>query len=153
MSALDAALDYCARGWATIPVPHRAKRPVIKEWQKLRITADTAPRYFDSDSQNIGVLLGMPSGELVDVDLDCREALALAASFLPATGSVFGRASKQMSHRLYVAAIPRIVQFEDPENGTMLLELRSTGGQTVFPGSTHESGEAIEWAEERASRS
>ena len=30
----------------------------------------------------------------------------------------------------------------------MLVELRSTGGQTVFPGSTHESGEAIRWDEE-----
>ena len=30
----------------------------------------------------------------------------------------------------------------------MLLELRSTGGQTVFPGSTHESGEAVEWHED-----
>ena len=27
----------------------------------------------------------------------------------------------------------------------MLLELRTNGGQTVFPGSTHETGESIEW--------
>src|SRR5207248_240902 len=35
--------------------------------------------------------------------------------------------------------------FKDPTSGTMLVELRSTGVQTVLPGSTHTSGERIEW--------
>jgi hypothetical protein len=32
----------------------------------------------------------------------------------------------------------------------MLLELRSTGQQTVFPGSVHESGEPIDWTDEHS---
>ncbi len=32
----------------------------------------------------------------------------------------------------------------------MIAELRSTGAQTVFPPSTHESGEAITWENEAA---
>ena len=79
------------------------------------------------------------------MDLDCTEALALAPSFLPPTEAVFGRASKDRSHWLYTAAVPKRLEFVDPVDGEMLLELRTNGGQTVFPGSTHETGETIEW--------
>lgn len=155
MTPLAIALDYIGRGWAPIPVPYRSKAPKGKAWQQLRVTCENAASHFNGARLNIGVLLGAPSGNLVDVDLDCREALVLASRFLPPTGSVFGRVGKPRSHRLYRSKVPRTVQFEDPigtvdENGedraTMLLELRSTGGQTVFPGSTQESGERIDWA-------
>ena len=107
--------------------------------------------------QNVGIIMGAPSGNLVDVDLDCPEALALASSFLPLTDSAFGRPSKRRSHLLYTSAVPKVMPFEDPtgavdangrDKAEMLVELRSTGGQTVFPGSTHESGEVIRWAED-----
>ena len=49
---------------------------------------------------NIGVILGPRSGELVDIDLDCVEALALADTYLPPTRVEFRRASKLRAHRL-----------------------------------------------------
>ena len=54
----------------------------------------TLPEYFNGAEQNIGVLLGDPSGHTVDVDLDCPEALALAGWFLPPTGCKFGRLTR-----------------------------------------------------------
>jgi hypothetical protein len=78
---------------------------------------------------NVGVLLGDPSGGLVDVDLDCEQALLVAEQFLPPTGAVFGRPGRPNSHHLYVApAIEKTQQLRDVD-GAMILELRSTGGQ------------------------
>jgi replicative DNA helicase len=94
-------------------------------------------------------LLGEPSGGLVDVDLDCAAAVRLAPVFLPATGAVFGRLSAPASHYLYIADGATTARFADPtvsdgERG-MLLELRSTGCQTLLPPSTHPVGERVAW--------
>jgi hypothetical protein len=99
---------------------------------------------------NIGIILGDASGGLVDANLDCHEAIELAPKALPATGTVFGRASKARSHYLYrVAGQAPTIKFSDPITGSSLLELRGDGGlQTVFPPSVHPCGELIEWAEE-----
>jgi len=147
MSArLEAARDYARRGWAVLPIPYRSKNPGFEGWQTFRATE----RHFGSVG-NIGVRLGGDSGGLVDVDLDCAEALELADTYLPVTRAVFGRPSKPRSHRLYLADGAVFEKFSDPDdNGKCLLELRSdtaAGGrmQTVIPPSVHESGEAIEW--------
>lgn len=150
MSVEDAA-SLLARGWAVIPVPARTKKPVIEEWQNLRLTRDDLPGYFVNGC-NVGVLLGAPSGDLVDIDLDAREAVALADLFLPATATVFGRASKPRAHWLYSCAITT-EKFQDVERGAddvtaMLVEIRSTGCQTIFPPSEHPGGERVEWSDD-----
>src|ERR1051326_5106749 len=142
-SALDVARQYIGKGYAIVPIPHKSKAPNIKEWGKLRITESDADKHFNGKPQNIGVLLGEPSGKLVDVDLDCDEAVKLAPKFLPKTGAIFGRESKRRSHYLYITEI-KSATFERAK-GKMLVELRSTGKQTVFPHSTHPSGESITW--------
>ena len=102
---------------------------------------------------NIGVQLGPMSNGLTDVDLDCREAVAIGPMLLPSSNNIFGRASKPRSHWLYGTTLAdkiakACLQFKDVD-GTMMLELKIGGGgkgsQSVFPGSTHTSGEAIEW--------
>ena len=111
------------------------------------MTEADIPKYFNGAPQNIGVLLGEASNGLIDCDLDCPQALALADSMLPKTQAVFGRKSTPQAHRLYrCAAIERTQQFKDID-GSMLVELRGTGGQTVFPPSVHPQGERIEWHE------
>lgn len=154
MSALETAIQYIGRGWSPIPIPYRSKKPTLPGWNERRLTNTDAPRYFREADQNIGVLLGAPSGGLVDIDLDSPEALALAPFVLPQTAT-FGRASTPQSHWLYMSLIPSRVTYVDPlasVNGDegMLLEIRSTGAQTVFPGSVHETGERIEWFHDRA---
>ena len=147
-SAIDAAREYLGRRYAPIPVPYRKKRPVLEGWPDLRLTEDDLASYFDGRRQNVGILTGEPSGGLGDVDLDTLQAVALAPRFLPATGGVFGRPGKPRSHWLY-ACDPLVPteQLEDLD-GTMLVELRLTNVQTVFPPSTHESGEAIRWEQD-----
>jgi hypothetical protein len=100
-------------------------------------------------SRNVGILNGAPSSNTLDVDLDCPEALVLAPRLLPSTGWVFGRKSAPRSHWVYKADQPLDAaqeKFTDLQ-GAVLIELRGTGGLTVFPPSTHkDTGEAIAWA-------
>lgn len=148
-TTLDTALGYMERGWAVIPIPHGQKGPAAKDWQKLRITADDAAEYFTEPNGNVGLLLGEPSGGIVDADLDCVEAMQLAKYFLPKTGCVFGRKSRPQSHFLYQCKVPRTIKYQTSgEQGGTILELRSNGGQTVLPGSTHPSGEEVRFAQD-----
>jgi hypothetical protein len=130
-----AAREYEKRGWRVLPVKARSKRPRHANWQRgIRTARDVDP------AGNVGVLLGEPSNGLVDVDLDTPEARELAREFLPLTDARFGRASSPESHWLY--------RVRDPGKTRKLaggVELRSTGGQTVFPPSLHPSGERVEW--------
>ena len=157
--ALDNAKEYLGRGWQPVPVPLEEKAPKQKDWQNLAITPANAADYFEQN-QNIGLQLGARSGGLTDVDIDCREALALADTFLPATSAIFGRASKPRSHWLYITdlhrsekkAVIRFVEPPSPRNGqqaSTLIELRvggdQKGAQTLAPDSIHPSGECVCW--------
>ena len=82
MTPLDAAITWIQKGFSPVPVPHRSKRPVLKEWQRLEITTEGAAQYFNGASQNIGVLLGDKFGS-TDVDCDCSEAITAAREMLP----------------------------------------------------------------------
>jgi hypothetical protein len=139
-SLLDAARWYRSRGYALIPVPAGSKVPVLRGWQSLRLRDDDLPRHFNGTG-NIGVLLGEPSGWLVDVDLDCEEAVALAPKFLPPTGATSGRPGKPASHWWYVCEGIKTRKHQDPVSKKMIVELRSTGAQTVVGPSIHPSGE------------
>jgi hypothetical protein len=142
---LDCAREFLERGWMPLPIPFKSKNPNFRGWQKFSITEEALASRFNGQPQNIGVLLGEPSGGLIDIDLDSMETIHLALSFLPSTDTIFGRASKPRSHFLYLAnPIPATTKFKDID-GTMLVELRSTGQQTVLPPSTHPSAERIEW--------
>ena len=148
-STLDTARLYLDLDWMPIPVPYRQKKPTIHGWPDLRLNDLNLADYFDGRPQNIGVILGEPSGDLTDIDLDCDEAIRLVSHFLPPTLS-FGRPSKLRSHLLYAAQGAVTEKFVDPipgedEKNQTLVEIRSTGCQTVFPGSVHVSGEPIAW--------
>ncbi|MGH2535110.1 MAG: DUF3987 domain-containing protein [Thermomicrobiales bacterium] len=150
-SARDASRDYLRRGWAPIPVPYRSKNPNRVGWQDLRLTEHDLAVYFDGRPQNVGLLLGAPSGDLVDVDLDAPEARVLADAFLPSTPCVFGRPTAARAHRFFVPDTALSTRkFRDPtakpgDERAMLVELRTTGTQTLVPPSVHPSGEQIAW--------
>ena len=146
--ALEHARLLIARGLLPIPIPHKSKRPRIDGWQDLRLTSDDLYCYFNGRPANIGTLLGEPAGWIVDVDLDHARAVELADTFLPATGMTWGRASKPRSHRLYRLTRPTNTRKWKSRAGEMIVELRSTGCQTIAPGSTHPSGEPVRWDED-----
>lgn len=142
----EAVQRYQSLGWATVPVNYQSKVPVSKNWQQP-MSKDAALRVFKQSKRNVGILLGVYSNWLIDIDLDCAEALSLAPTFLPPTPVVFGRYSNPASHWLYTVTGPLDTKrFKDPQrsaDSATIVEIRSTGHQTVFPPSIHESGEDI----------
>ena len=141
----QSAQAYINSGFQPIPIPFGEKTPKIRNWNKLRITNDEAPTYFSSPCINIGILLGEPSRNLIDIDIDCVEAIALAGKLLPDTNFVFGHWSKPYSHYEYIVDTPpKNRKFTDID-GSVLLEIRSTNAQTLYPPSIHPSGEQIRY--------
>ena len=153
-SALSIATNYYRSGLQPLPIEFREKNPNFNGWQKFKTTEADLSKYFNGKPQNIGVLLGAPSNFVVDLDFDTIEARRAARCLLPKTAT-FGRASSPFSHSLVRCQIST-KKYQDPlkvsskveaeRKAAMLVEIRSTGCQTVFPGSTHkETGERIEW--------
>jgi hypothetical protein len=139
------AEDYFRRGIWSIPVPLRKKNPGYRNWNKMRLT----PEEWDEiarrgDAVNISLLLGEPSGWLTDVDADVPEAVIVADSFLPRTVTS-GRENSPRSHwwyRSYGAKNRKWLGL----NGEVLLEVRSTGLQTLVEPSIHpDDGDRYMW--------
>jgi hypothetical protein len=140
------ATEYRRRGLAVCRLKPGEKRPTYKGWNR----ASLEPGDFGSDD-SIGIISGRLSGDLVCVDIDCREALAEADRYLPPTRMEEGRPGKPRSHRWFrVTDIPpewtatcaggmggpRTTQFaRGRQAGGMVVEFRGTGGQAVVPAS------------------
>jgi hypothetical protein len=140
-----AAVELIRRGMAPIPVPAGEKNPGRAGWEALRISEDEVPHYW-TNGQNIGLLCGEPSGWHVDVDLDADEAVKIAERFLPPT-LTSGRESRPHSHWWYVCEGIESRDWKDV-GGKKLVELRSTGRQTIVAPSTHPDGDAYLWHSE-----
>lgn len=134
-----AARQYIAKGYQPIPVPKGRKGPTRKGWNATRFSAEAVDEYFRTPG-NIGLLLGEPSGWLVDVDLDGADAVRLAGQFLPPTNAKTGRASRPDSHWWYKCKGAVTQQFRHVTDD-MIVEIRSTGVQTLVGPSIHPSGE------------
>lgn len=143
VTAKDAAHAYLDRGLAPIPIVAGTKMPAQDAWQSLRLNHPQIENVF-GDSSNVGLLLGDPSGGLVDIDLDCPEAIELAPQYLPPTLAVTGRANNPGSHYFYIAPGLRTKQHKDKSDRSMIVELRSTGAQTVVGPSIHPDGDAYD---------
>ncbi len=155
ISAAEAARRYIQRGFAPVPVPSCKKGPVRKGWQHYRAKEADLDADF-AEPSNIGILLGEPSGWLVDVDLDCDEAVELAPKYLPATGMKSGREGRPVSHWWFICIGAKTQRLEmrgsqtprhDGDDAAMpnrergvVLELRSTGAQTLVGPSLHPDG-------------
>lgn len=151
-STVDYALDYHARHWILIQLPGRSKNPGRLEWQKERLKREDLPKIF-ANGANIGLLLGEPSNWLCETDLDCKEAVILAQEFLPQTNRKSGRGASPDSHWWYYATGAITRKFEDPllrgsADRAMIVELRSTGCQTLAPPSIHPTGDLYVWNDE-----
>ena len=131
------------RGWVAIPIPRESKKPTLSGWQDRTLQDVDADEDF-ADNDNLGVVLGDPSGGLVDIDLDCPEAIRAAGEVLPDTGLIFGRQSNPTSHWIYKVTKPQgRVTYTSPQGGGMLVEYRANGCQTLFPPSVHDNKDKV----------
>lgn len=132
------ARDWLDLGVKPIPIWPGQKKPKGTSWQKLRATTQTIPDIFKS-GDNVGGLWGKPSRWIVDVDLDDEDAAAVAEFLLPRT-MTFGRKSRPATHMLFICRGAKTQKWKGPKK-EMLVELRSTGSQTVLPPSIHPDNE------------
>ncbi len=143
-AVISMAKDLSRQGIVAIPIRPQSKIPCESGWTEPKSDLSDFEARFGGPDLNLGVLLGKPSGDLVDIDLDCPEAIELAKPILPDTGWTHGRESARTSHYCYVAPGCKTKKYVDPVDGAMLVEIRSDGCQTVVPPSRHESGELVE---------
>ena len=164
-AVLEAACDAYRRGLTPIPLPRHSKSPNITGWTDIRwpdpeydagegeeLVRRTFAGQIDQGSSNIGVILGEPSGNLVDVDLDHPAVQRLKSMLLPPTPAIHGREGSPSSHYWYRVTddtLPptRRLRIPAPDGGTVVsVEIRGTGAQTVIPPSIHpDTGEEYEW--------
>ena len=112
---LQYALAYKERDWFPIYIQKGEKDPGMidgkkKAWKKI-LKSDGSEATIEEVQNahinrirkhpgcNIGISLP-ESGSLVDVDIDCPEALDYCDEWLPDTPAIFGRKSAPASHRL-----------------------------------------------------
>jgi P4 family phage/plasmid primase-like protien len=125
-----------------IPVPP-GKNPNRPDWQKERWGLEDVPEQWNN-GQGVGILWGQPSGGLVDVDLDWREAFVAALHILPQTRT-FGRPGAKRSHWIYrpTGKLPKTKRYKVGGKGKerSVVELLSTGAQSLVPPSRWTSDE------------
>lgn len=161
VTVLEAARLYLDIGIEPVVVQPHKKSPVANWKTATPITADNVTSRFGGDV-NIGIMLGRRSDGLVDVDLDCPEAILLASFFLPPTGRKFGRSSTPAAHWLYRSDLYETedvadIKFKYPKTKEVLVEIRigaigTDGGDlaamTVAPPSVYADGEQSVWSEQ-----
>ncbi len=135
IDAAEHAAAYARMGLAV--VPNEGKKPRLKGWVKRRLAEEELPSRF-GDGQNVGLVNGEPSGGLVAVDMDVPETLRIADRFLPETLRS-GREGTPGAHAWFRSPGARSEKWHDTD-GTVLLELRSDGCQTLVPPSVHPGG-------------
>lgn len=144
---LNKALKMAGNG--LVPIPLRGKVPQVKGWQQLRDVTEPLVRawYADGLLQNVGLLCGEASGNVVVLDFDgkdgyhafCEKFPALADTYTVETGSGDG-----MHVYVKVTTLPASTgTIEVPGGGK--LEVKANGRQVVVPPSIHpDTGAAYE---------
>lgn len=117
MDIQQALALYREAGRVVLPIPLGSKRTAVSDWSN-----PSRQQFEVGPDDNIAWRLD----DLIDVDLDCTEARAMASILLPTTFARSGRPSAGIpSHWFYSAADAEYQKFEDPMSG-VLLELRAS---------------------------
>jgi len=147
-----------------VPLRLKGKSPDCMGAGWTQRTLENACPAF-SDGDNIGVLLGAPSGDLVRLDPDFPSIPAVRDILFPEPTTTFGRASSSHSGCLFICKGLASKDFELPPSmkndqrlpphdgkpGLKVFQILSTGKQTVVPPSVHpETGEEIVWQQSTA---
>jgi len=122
----------------TVPLRSRSKRPKAKDWPHLRLVQEDLDNGAFHLGDNIGALWGDASDHATDIDLDMEEAVWVAEHLLPETFT-YGRTGKEYSHYIFRVIGAQTKKWQTQELGT-IVEIRSTGAQSVIPPSRHPEG-------------
>lgn len=134
-----------SRNTAYVALHPQRKEPIGTGWQNNPISAERALGQHENLQYNIGLINGEVS-EIVDVDLDCGEATQLAPVLLPQPIAMFGHGGNNRGHWLFRCDNSgKTKQFNCPDTGATLVELRSNGSQTMIPPSVHPTGTRLEF--------
>ena len=129
-----------------VPAYGKGLRPDLND------PTNPAKDFSQSFRKNDNVAARLGNGVL-DVDLDSPETRALAAEVLPPTAT-FGH-SGAVTHYMYRADPATALDFKDPTDGEVFLELRGkwqrgTLQHSIIPPSIHpDTGERLEWVSNR----
>jgi P4 family phage/plasmid primase-like protien len=152
----ECARGYIERGYAVCRLLPGEKNPSYRKWNRSSLQ----PEDFEN-GDNIGIITGRLSDDLVCVDLDDAEVLRRADEFLPPTAAEEGRPGNPRSHRWYrVTDIPPelasrkasggiggpwLKHLKHGQTGENLVDFLGTGGQAAVPPSLHHSGARRVW--------
>jgi hypothetical protein len=141
----DCALAAFGPNTVFLPIPKGTKGPKIKDWQKLTLEQTLAPDFqaLLQTAGNIGVLLGQPSANLVDIDLDTdaavKEFCQLNQDLVNRTLQTIGSRGRHFFFRLKGPYPQKICRLEVPGHEHTGEWRGGGGGQTVAAG-THPKG-------------
>ncbi len=139
------ALAYEEKGWNPTPINPGTKAARLKDWETRRLSRAEIEVEFRPDD-NVGLVLGESSGNLVLVDLDSVTAVEAGDRFLSDTGLVGGRAKKPKSHRFYhCETLPKNKQFKSPRLKKVHVEILADKKQAAVAPSLLDDGERKAW--------
>jgi hypothetical protein len=148
--------------WVSLRLEGKSPKCMGEGWQQ-RTLDDPLPQFKDGD--NLGLLLGAPSGGLVRLDPDWLPAPAVTDILFPETTATFERASAPRYGRLFICqeklgkdknfTLPkfmkdddRLPQKSDGKPKLMVYQILTTGQQTMAPPSVHpDNGEPLVWVD------
>lgn len=142
---LQAALQIQKSG--LIPIPLRGKIPQIKEWDELRSVTPEQLMAWEMLFENVGVVCGEGSENLVVVDFDkligydlfCERFPSLTDTFTVATGSGVGRHVYFKADKLPESTGVMNI-YDAPKEAKaewVNIEFKANGRQVVVPPSLH----------------
>jgi hypothetical protein len=144
-SALDAALDYAARGWLIFPLKPRAKEPATRRgFYDASSNPATLRRWFEKFPYNVGVRTGTASGVFV-VDIDGEIGAAslreIEAKHGPPPATLISATGKGR-HLWFKTDAPIPCSTGKIAPG---IDARADGGYVVAPPSVHPNGKFYRW--------
>jgi putative DNA primase/helicase len=135
-------INICAQD-AYLALHPQSKKPVGVNWPDEGKSREQAL----ATNGNLGLLLG-PKSDVMDVDLDCREAKGLAELILPKPFAQFDRGTSDSGHYLYKATTcGPTKKFSGNGSKSTLVELRGDGSQTMIPPSIHPDGSRLNFTD------
>lgn len=157
---LQAALDYCARGWALTWIVPGEKFPKHRDWntaaKAITTPEQTRATFGNGRRWSIGLIHAL--GAVRTCSLDCDrpdDARALLAEFgiepedLAGVPCVLGRNPRYVFRQPAGMDLPLVkLQWPDPNDASkkvVVFELRAGSNQDLLPPSLHPSGKHYEW--------